>query len=205
MYVLLLTSLLTMPLYPLNPTVQDTLPAHCLHVTIGAIGPDELVKTGPEVTLKDEFLIHHPILLRAAIEYRYGSITSRQYPNGHLQGVTVAASVLYYRGTNYMTGYLGAGLVYTMSQESMRSSVADSMYRNEGVTGVDLSSTPGYRFTFGLRYDKSVSLELTLTNTRPDFVKERAFSNLSMSRTSEPLKINDVRVTLGYIFRLSRH
>ncbi len=194
-----------MPLYPLNPTVQDTLPAHSLHVTVGAIGPDEVARAGPELSLKDEFLLHHPILLRAAIEYRYGSISSKRYPNGHLQGVTLAASVLYYRGTDFMMGYLGAGLVYSMSQVSMKSSVADSMLTTEGVTGVDLSSTPGYRFTFGLRYQKSISLELTLTNTRPDFVKERAFSDVSTARNSEPLKLNDVRLTLGYIFRLSRH
>ena len=204
MYSLLLTTLLSMPIYPLNPTVQDTVATHVIHITAGAVGPNEVASAGPDFTLKNEFLIHHPVVVRAGIEYRFGSMSSKRFPHGHLQALTLATSVLYYRGTNRMTGYLGAGVVYVMSGLKMKTAVADSLFRAEDVTGIDLSNTLGYRFLLGLRYRNSFSLEISLTNTRPDFVKHSELNQFSSLDKSEPLKLNDVRVSLGYLFNLHR-
>lgn len=82
MFTLILASLLSLPLYPLNPEAQDTLASANLHFTIGVNGPNSIVSTGPEMSLKYEMLVQHPIVIRAAVDYKYSDVTTRLFPNG---------------------------------------------------------------------------------------------------------------------------
>ena len=76
MLTLLFTCFLTLPLYPLNPVEQDTLAMMNLHVTAGFNAPNRFGSISPELTGKYEMLFKHPFVVRAACDYRYGTVSS---------------------------------------------------------------------------------------------------------------------------------
>jgi len=53
-------------------------------VTAGISAPNGIMNTGLELTSKWELMIMHPIVIRAGIDYRIGSIIAPRYPDGTL-------------------------------------------------------------------------------------------------------------------------
>jgi hypothetical protein len=202
--ILLLTSWLCLPVFPLNPTAQDTLPPMNLHFTIGLSSPNELAQAGPEVTAKYEMLMVHPVAAQLAFDYRFGRAKSKMYPNGNLHGATLSMVALYYRGTHKMTGYIGAGVVYTLHHFQLSDGSADSLLRNEGITKVSLSRTFGYRIIMGLRFHQSFSLEIGVTEVKPKLVFTERLNKNSYAVSEERIRLSDVRVTVGYLLTLMK-
>ena len=202
MTALIFATLLSLPMYPLNPTGEDTVSFMNVHVTAGLNGPGAVVSTGPEFTIKYEMTLYHPLILRAAFDYRYGSISSSVYPDGDVHRGLLSAEALYYRGANGLTGYVGVGLVWAMNNFSIDQSEMDSLFTNYGYTSVKMQDVPGYRLTAGLRIHKTYSIEIGLTETRPRYVYTTRYSPTSYSVLKKKFRSNDFRVSLGYLFTL---
>ena len=204
MYTLLLASWLCLPAFPLNPVAQDTIASLNAHFTVGLSGPNSLVGSGPEITSKYEIRLIHPVVVRAAFDYRFGKVNSILFPRGTLHSATVSTDALYYRGTHKLTGYLGLGLVYTFHHYHLTNDAADSLRENHQVQDVGIRPTFGLRITMGLRFHRTVSLEIGITEARPNLKFVRRLSEKSYSVTTERIRLSDVRITLGYLWPLSR-
>ncbi|MFQ6008609.1 MAG: hypothetical protein ACE5K8_06610 [Candidatus Zixiibacteriota bacterium] len=204
MNILLVTSWLCLPIFPLNPTEQDTLPPMNLHFTIGLSGPNGFTQAGPEVTAKYEVLLVHPVVAQLAFDYRFGKAKSKMYPTGNLHGATISLVALYYRGTNKITGYIGAGAVYTLHHFQLSDGSADSLLRNERISKVSLSRTFGYRIILGLRFHRSFSLEIGVTEVKPKLVFTERLSQNSYAVFGERVRLSDVRVTVGYLLTIMK-
>ncbi len=202
MHALALVTMLSLPLYPLNPVQQDTVSNMSLHVTAGVDGPTGIISAGPETTAKLEFLFYHPFFIRAAFDYRFGEVTSKVYPAGDLHTATFSGEILYYRGTRKLTGYVGLGLVWADHSFDLGESAGDSLLANSGITRVEVSNALGYRFTAGLRFKHAFSLEIGITGIQPNFVYTRQLGPTSYSEVKDKVRLNTVRVSFGYLFTL---
>ncbi len=202
MLALCLAAIMSLPIYPLNPTKVDTLNTMNLHITAGINGPSKALSTGPELTAKYEYLLYHPIVLRSSLDYRFGDINSTVLPNGSIHRITTSVEAIFYRGTNRMTGYFGLGIIYSIN----RFNIDDESYRelNEtlGITRVEISRAFGYRLTAGLRMNRTYSLEIGITEVSPSFVYITDHSANSYTIYKESFRFNDFKISLGYIFTL---
>jgi len=199
---LLFATLVSLPIYPLNPVQQDTIGFMNLHVTAGFNGPSSIVSAGPELTVKYEWVVAHPFIVRSAFDYRYGAVTANHYPDGSLHRGTFSAEGIYYRGTAKYTGYVGLGLVWSVFSYQLSGAAEDSLSTNCGISDVSITGTPGYRITAGLRVHRSYSVEIGLTDTRPDYTYIVRHDANSFSVSSRQIRFNDFRVSIGYLFNL---
>ncbi len=193
-----------LPIYPLNPTQQDTLNSVSMHFAGTLTGPNALVSASPGASLKCELLVIHPLVIRPAIEYSYGSILARRYPRGNLHSISSVLEVLYYRGTDKLSGYIGGGGFITANLFNLGKYSADSLLLYEKVEDVDISHAIGYRLLFGLRFDKAYSVELSFSDTRPDYIYTQRISPTQFSQYREQLQFTDIRLSFGYIIPVSR-
>jgi hypothetical protein len=203
MYSLLMATLMCLPLAPFNPIEQDTLPSIAFHVMAGVSSPNGVVSVGPEVSACYEVLVKHPIVVRTGLDYGYGKLTSQLNPRGDLHTLTVSLEALYYRGTDRLTGYIGGGPVFAFNWFNPSRAASDSLWANEGVTDVDLDRRVGYRFTLGLRYHKSYSLEIAITELRPNLIKWAHPSESTFSKEYKEIKTGSFRVTFGYVLPIT--
>jgi hypothetical protein len=202
MNALLLATWLSLPLAPLNPVEEDTLSAMSLHFTAGLANPNGIVTAGPVLSANYEMLVIHPFMVRGTVDFKYGRMKSNLFPQGHLWTTTLGTDAIYYRGTNYLTGYIGFGFVYSFHHFVPFDATADSLYLNEGVTDVDVQQKWGYRLVLGLRYHKSYSLEVGIVELQPDFKKTGILSNSGESRSYQTTRAGSFRITLGYLFEI---
>jgi hypothetical protein len=202
---LLLAGWLCAPLAPLNPLEQDTLPSQTIHITVGMAGPGGIVSTGPELGFKYEALVIHPFVLRGGGDLKYARTTSNLFPKGNLYSAALSCDALYYRGTNRLTGYVGIGAVFAASHFVSSSTTADSLLQHEHVTSVDMRPKLGYRITLGLRVHRWYSLELAITEIRPDFVKHGVGPNGVTSRLLESTRTGGFRFTVGRVFPVGHY
>lgn len=202
MYSLILTSLLSLPVFPLNPTDRDTLNSSNFHITAGVSSPSDFATAGPEFTLKYELLFYHPIVLRTGVEYNRGRVTKISFPNGDYHGFTTSVEILYYRGTDRMMGFMGMGVVYNQSYLNMDGSVADWLLAAENISDVYVQGNAGYRFIFGLRKSRLWSFEIRMTDIRTHLVYQRNLGAYRYSIQREPVRLSDFRITLGYLIEL---
>ena len=124
-------------------------------------------------------------------------------PKGTLHGATFSTDVLYYRGTHKLTGYLGLGVVYTFHHYHLTAAAADSLRENHQIQDVGIRPTFGLRMTMGLRFHRTISLEIGVTEARPNLKFVRQLSARSYSVTTERIRLSDARITLGYLWPLS--
>ena len=192
------------PLAPLNPLHQDTLPGQSLHVTAGFTSPNGIVSAGGELSAKYEFMVLHPWVMRGGLDLKYAQTVSNLYPKGDLLSTTASIDALYYRGTWRLLAYIGLGAVYTMNHFSSSPATADSLLLYESVTDVDISRQWGYRVTLGMRFHSRYSLEIAVTELRPDFIKHAFRSSGAMSRSFQGTRTGSFRISLGYVIPISR-
>jgi hypothetical protein len=202
MNVLLTISWFCLPLAPLNPIEEDTLAPMNLHFTAGLANPNGIVSMGPVFSTNFEYLLVHPFMARGSVDFKYGRVTSNLFPKGHLWSMTVGVDAIYYRGTHYLTGYIGFGFLYGLNHFSPFDDTADSLLQSEGVTAVDVQANWGYRLVLGLRHHKSYSLEVSVVELRPDFKKTSADGSGIEVRSYQTTRIGSFRVTLGYLFEI---
>jgi hypothetical protein len=200
MNALLLATWLSLPLAPLNPVKEDTLSAMSLHLTAGLACPNGIVSAGPILSANYEMLVIHPFMVRGTVDFKYGRVRSILFPQGHLWSMMLGSDAIYYRGTDYLTGYIGFGFVYSLHNFVPFEATSDSLYLNEGLTDVDVQQKWGYRLVLGLRYHKSYSLEVGVVELQPDFKKSGRDSNGVESRSYQTTRTGSFRITVGYLF-----
>ncbi len=202
MLTLIVAAWMALPLYPLNPPVQDTLGTMNLHLAAGINGPNHLAGPGPYASVKCELLLHHPLVLRGSLDYNYARTGSSLYPDGRLHSATLAAELLVYRGTDQATGYLGAGVVYYRGFLGLDRDAADSIYLSDSITDMELLGKLGLRMMVGLRLSRDISIELGVTEVRPTLRTTTQLENGRYSELNERIRLHDVRLTVGYILPL---
>lgn len=200
---LILATWLSLPLYPLNPTDADTISTMNIHITAGVNGPSKVLSMGPEITVKYEYMVYHPIILRTSLDYRYGKISSLFLPDGDIHRGILSVEMIYYRGVDKLTAYFGTGFVMAISSFKFKRADDDVLIEEirEG-TKISVSNAFGFRFTFGLRINRVYSLEIGITEISPEFVY---YNNLGIGRYSEArqkFRFNDFKFSFGYLFPL---
>lgn len=191
-----------MPFYPLNPTAQDTINTMNIHFTAGYNGPTSILSAGPEATAKYEYMIYHPFIIRSSFDYRYGDITSVNFPQGNLHRYTVSAEIMFYRGTDKLTGYFGAGLVHSWFNYNATESELTYYNNLDGTDDISLTSSFGYRITAGLRFSKFYSVEIGITEIKPELLFYEQMDATHFRESREKYRMNDFKVSIGYIFSL---
>ncbi|MEW5993051.1 MAG: hypothetical protein AB1744_01470 [Candidatus Zixiibacteriota bacterium] len=202
MHLLLVAAMVSLPAFPLNPVAQDTINPINAHFTLGFSGPNNLASSGAEISAKYEMRMIHPLVLRAAFDYRFGKVVSKIFPAGEIHTGTFSIDALYYRGTNRLTGYLGIGGVFSLFGYHLTPGAADSLQKTQNVQNVRIKPMYGLRLTMGLRFNRNVSIEVGVTETRP---KLQYFSRLGPNRysvTTHKIRLSDVRLTVGYLWTI---
>ena len=194
-----------LPIAPLNPLEQDTLTSVNLHFSVGVSSPNGIVSLGPELSARYEMLAVHPFVIRGAVDYRYGKMKSRLFPQGDIHTTMFSIEGLYYRGNNHLTAYVGLGAVYAFNWFSPLEATSDSLWVNESVTDLDMAQQMGYRITMGLRYHKSYSIEIGVTELHPSLIKWGRTDMDNIYREHEKIRTGGFRITLGYLLPLSRY
>ncbi|MCP4686147.1 MAG: hypothetical protein GY867_11980, partial [bacterium] len=170
MNALLMAAWLTLPLAPMNPIEEDTLPSMSAHVTVAVTAPNGIVSAGPELSAKYELLVIHPFVVRGAVDFKYCHTVSDLFPKGELFSLPLSLDAIYYRGTDHLTGYIGFGGIYAVNYFTPGSSTLDSLTRYQSVVDVEMRDEFGYRLTLGLRYKKAYSLEISISEIYPEFI-----------------------------------
>lgn len=210
MVTILMTSWLCLPLAPLNPFEQDTLPIESVHISAGLTTPSSAARTGPELSGKFELLAVHPVVVRGAVTYSYSGLHATLYPNrdsrslrlaGALHGLLLGTDVLYYRGTKRLTGYLGFGLVYGRYFVAEAGSSRAALARMYDITEIGMAPALGYRLTFGLRYQRVYSIEVTVMEMRSRFQYTRT-SGGSYATSDEPARLGGFRISIGRLWTI---
>lgn len=209
MSALILIAWLSLPIAPLNPIEQDTIAALNFHVTAGVTSPNGVISAGPEISAKLEYRPFHPFIFRAESSVRAGTIGTRFFPidvgssgvylTGEYQSLTTAADVLYYRGTDRLTAYLGVGMVYGFHRFNPDSEVMGVLVRDHGIVDVDMQQKLGYRLTFGVRYNRLYSFEIGIMEIKPNFIFGRRYGDEVYSLQRSQTRFSGFRFTLGYI------
>ena len=178
-----------------------------MHISVGVTAPNGLVKTGLDFSTRYEFRATHPVVLRTTMDYRLSRVDHVRYPTGTIFGPLFSLEALYYRGTNRMTGYIGGGVVLAMYSHATSQSESDSLRTFHGITDVSLNRAKGYRLTFGLRFHRTTSLEVSITDVRPSFIYTSDLGGGSYSRRFSRARFNDFRISVGYVMPLwgNRH
>jgi len=202
MYGLILSSLLSLPVFPLNPTYDDTLNLMNFHFTAGVSTPSELVSVGPEFSIKYEYMLTHPFVLRTGLDYRYGRLNGLKYPDGDFHGFTSALELLYYRGSQKMKGIIGAGILYNFNILDIDHGAADSILTSKQKNSVSLDNKFGYRLIFGLRRSQNWSFELRISDIRNNLVYREDIAPNYYSLQKEKVKLSDIRISFGYLLPL---
>jgi len=208
---MLLAGWLCLPLAPLNPTQQDTLDIIAIQMFGGMHTGNETVETGPSLGAKFEVLPVHPLVLRAGVEYRFGQVRGLFVPAGDIHEFYASADLIYYRGTNKLTGYLGAGLLIGGAAFSPLESVTDSLMDEDWglepsdvIRDVDVGVETewGYRITLGLRFRETVSFEINITEIEPQFVYRVRSRDVDRTEIREEFRNNSFNITFGYVISI---
>lgn len=208
---MLLAGWLCLPLAPLNPVQQDTLDVMALQLLAGAHTGNEIVHTGPTIGMKYEVLPVHPLVLRSGIEYRFGQVRGINLPAGDIHELYASADLIYYRGTNRLTGYIGVGLLMGFASFDPLESVLDSLRGLDwGLDptdeirrlDVDVESEWGYRITLGLRFHEQVSFEINITEIKPQFIYRIDSRDMARTEIREEFRNNSFNVTFGYVISI---
>lgn len=199
MHALLLATLISLPLYPVNPIQQDTVALMNVHFSVGISAPNGIISTGGEGSVRYELLAFHPFVVRGGLEYRIGAISSQRYPEGYLHGATLSAEILGYRGTNRLTGFFGGGIVVNKYFMHMTGESSDLLSQDLGIDEVGIDPALGYRITMGLRIRSNTSIEVNVTSFNTDFVYKTWLSPNQYRQEREPVRFRDFRLTFGYL------
>lgn len=197
-----MTYWLCLPLAPLNPIQEDTLPPLSLHFAAGVSNPNGIVTAGPLVAGNFEMLIIHPFMVRGTAELKYNQVTSHLFPRGNLWTALFGVDAVYYRGTDFLTGYIGSGAVYALHDFRPFKATADSLFLAEGVTDVGMRPQWGYRLLLGLRYHKSYSMEISVVELTPHFIKIARDNLGGEARSYQATRTSSFQIAFGYLFRI---
>lgn len=203
MHALLFTTWMFLPIAPINPVAQDTIPPVALQASFGTSGPNNLLTVGPELAVRSELRVVHPVMLRGGIELRQNETNALRQPRGTAPSVSLIGELLLYRGTRKMTGYIGAGVGYAYYFFEPFANTRDSLFAAEQVDDVQMEAALIARFMIGLRFQERFAVEVKFNDTRPRFTKTSSTesSQITISE-SEGTSAGNVSLTVGYIIPL---
>lgn len=212
MITLLMVGWLSLPLAPLNPIEQDTIAAMNLHLSGGITSPNGIVSASPELSLKYEFRPAHPLIVRADVDFRFGTVGTRFWPegketdamylSGNYRSALFGLDLLYYRGTDHLTAYLGFGLVQSYNEFSPSKKSMDLLRTKYEIDDLDMAQKLGYRFTLGLRFNRSYCFEIAVTQMEPNLVFGRDYGAGSYSKEMVPTQFSAFRLSFGYLWQI---
>lgn len=205
MHLLLAGFLFLAPIAPLNPMEQDTLPSMAIHVSAGLNGPNGIVTAGPTIASRLEFLVAHPFVVRLSAQGDLQKVRSAQYPDGDLWSMKFGFEGFYYRGTDRLMGYIGAGAVFAVHSFNPEDRVLDSLNSLYGYTDIGMDSRFGYRIFLGMRFKKHYSLEVAVTEESPDFTFTGTYEGNTTSRSRDGTRTSAFSVMLGMTFPILKH
>jgi hypothetical protein len=199
---LILAMFLLAPIVSKNPVAQDTIAAANIHLTAGVRPGNYIIGEGVEGGLKFEYLLFHPIILRASADYSHSNMESFRYPDGKIQSLDVSTEAILYRGTKKLTAYLGGGVVYSFNHFDLKKQLEDSLFTNSGIYNTDIENKYGYRLTMGFRFREHYSLEFGYQESRPNFMFHGVSTAGKRVIIYKESKLSVVRFTVGYLFSL---
>jgi hypothetical protein len=201
---MILSTLLALSIYPLNPIPEDTINAVNAHVAIGVVAPNGIIDAVPELSGHLEASVAHPFVVRSSVDFRYSSVATSQWPQGNLFSTTLSTDLLYYRGTDRLTAYFGVGVLYALNSFDVDKKELDSLYALDGITDVRFENNLGIRLTIGMRFRARYSVEIAFTRMDAGFIYDRRLSATMFAFNRREVSLNDARVSVGYIFPLRR-
>lgn len=200
---LLAVTWLSLPLVPLNPVEEDTLSDWNFHLALGASTPNHFVSAGPDLSVMFEKLALHPLVIRSSADYQYGATQTNHFFSGHAHQFTFSLCALYYRGTDHLTGYIGAGPVLRLGSIGLSDGAADSLWQNHRVQDVSLKPYPGYRLILGVRYRESFSLEIIITEVHSEVEYNEQTGSSSYALRREDVDLASLKISFGYLITLN--
>jgi hypothetical protein len=202
MLALLLTSILALPVWPLNPTQNDTLETVNLQFSAGLAGPNSVGSAGPLLTFKHEWLVLHPLVLRSSLDYRSSNVDNKVQPKGMIHQGTLSLESFYYKSNQDWTAYIGIGILYALNSFHPAASTSDSLKQFEGVDDISMKDSFGARLGLGLRYRRAWALEVSVTETNSKFLYRASLGDNTFQTFDKKLHLADIRVTVGYLWHL---
>lgn len=203
MHPLALASWLLLPIAPINPVVHDTLSPITIQASIGIWGPSNLLSAGPELAVRSEFLLSHPLSFRAGVELRQYQAEDFASPRGDVASATVVGELAVYRGTHKLMGFLGVGAGYTFFSFEPDARTRDSLSRNESIDDIALEHAVLFRAFLGLRFRQRYAVEIKFSDTRGRFTTARSASGTMLFETEDKgTAAGAVSLTVGYVFDL---
>jgi len=191
----------------------DTLNVLSLHIVAGGNVGSSGTDPGAELGIYGEYLVWHPIVMRAGANIDISKVTDFDIGRGTQTSFCISAELFTYRGKGDYFIYIGAGPLYSFSWYSpssfdrvtFRDYRTDTTFKDITIIDADMSGSWGYTAFLGGRYKQKYSLEFGFRVTEPDFVFLTHWPS-----TDEPLQANIYRekkistlwVKIGYIFAL---
>ena len=205
MHQILLIMFLLNPIVPKNPVAQDTVDVTNIHFTVGARAAGDMLKPGPEIGLKFEYLLTHPIIVRVAADFNTAYVSNLRFPEGRKKSLDLAFETLVYRGQKKFTVFLGLGAIINLNSFSLRRQMADSAFPSDTlivpsqIYETRIENGYGYRIILGFRYRVHYSFEFGFQEVRPKFSfwARDDEGDYVLYRKS---KLSTLRFTIGYLF-----
>lgn len=214
MHLLLALYWLAVPLAPLNPIEQDTLPISAVSTSLGFAAGNGIVTPGPELSVSYELLLIHPVVARAGLDMRMGNASTRIWPDGEdglpamvhgpFQSMALGVDVFYYRGTDKLTGYLGMGALYSFQHYRPDNSSATTLLANYGIDDVTMKQRFGYRLFLGLRFRRVYSFEIGVSELRPDASFSGHQTSSQYFSGANRTRLGSVKISIGRIWTIRR-
>jgi hypothetical protein len=201
---LVLPTILSLAVYPLNPIREDTIQTVNAHIAVGVTAPNGVVDAGPELSARVELSIAHPFIVRSSIDFRAGSVSTNQWPDGYLMSTTFSTDLLYYRGTDQLTAYFGVGVLYSLNAFNVDQSELDSLFAYDAITDVRYENNVGFRISIGLRFQVRYSVEIAFSRTKAGFIYDRRLNPTMFAFNRREVSVSDARISIGYIIPLRK-
>jgi hypothetical protein len=201
----MLAVMLLAPIVSKNPIIQDTVRDVNLHFTFGVRPGNYIQEYGPEIGLKFEYLLVHPVIIRSSVDFNSAYVNNDRYPNGRRNSIDLAIETLIYGGRKRLSSFLGIGLVYSLNSFNYENGsgygLEEFIISDKIIDETEIEDKYGYRLIMGFRFHEIYSIEFGYQESRPNFTinghdEKENFTIYKSGRTST------VRLTVGYLIPL---
>ncbi len=196
---LILTLFLLAPIVPRNPVAQDTVADANIHFIVGVRPGTNMVNLSPEVGVRIEYLVIHPIVIRASADLNAARVENPRFPSGQRRSADLAVEALIYRGRKRFTSFIGVGAVYSVNGFHLDRQVADPLLDSLDVVKTDIENRFGYRIFLGFRYREHWSMEVGFQETRPEFSFRVNGTGGGYNYLFKKSDLSTLRLTIGYL------
>jgi hypothetical protein len=158
-----------------------------------------MVNLSPEVGVRIEYLVLHPIIIRASADLNMAKVKNPRFPSGQRRSADLAVEALIYRGRKRFTSFIGVGAVYSVNGFHLDRQLADPLLDSLEVVKTDIENRIGYRIFLGFRYREHWSVEIGFQETRPDFSFKINGMGDGYNYLYKKSDLSTLRLTVGYL------